>query len=194
MEYEEIGKAIPSTMPKGVGAIKHVRPQHIKGGPWKTSSGGMLNVMFSFPLGFVQHYLLAGHSDFFQYDRVEIERIMPHEIRGFRCHEVSGINQDCSGGDEFHRIRKEILLCLEGAVQMEFYDVFAKKRVLHLHQGEGCYMLPFMLHSYQGTEPSNRLVVLANTLFDPAQKIMHDSYSAEDFQHLVDHFKQPARR
>jgi len=192
MIAEKIGKVKPRDPPHDVDFINDISFSMVQGGPWKTKSDAQLELLFAIPLDVVDY--LTSIVGFFNYNSDETALILPHDIRGFRCYSVSNIKAGKTGGSEFHRIRSEVIACIDGLVEMSCDDVYGAHRSCLLEPGRGLYVPPFIKHTYCAVQDRSRLVVLANTLFDPANKMTHDTYSAEDFNHLVEHFKQPARR
>lgn len=146
-------------------------------GPWKTKSDANLQVLFKLPRQELS-------TRFFHYDPSEL-RHMPKgfDIRGLRAYTVRGIKKGKVGGTEFHRIRHEILLGLEGRVRVECEDVFKRKREFEVNERSGLYIPPFILHTYEAMDDSG-LFVLANTLFNPEDSRTHDTYSNETFHEL----------
>lgn len=112
------------------------------------------------------------------------------DIRGLRAYRVSGLKAGSVGGKEFHRIRVEIFAVMKGRLGMEIEDVYAGKKTLVLGKNEGALIHPFMLHTYNALEEDSSFLVLANTLFDPAESLTHDTYSAASFRKLQERFAE----
>ena len=151
-------------------------------GPWETKSGGELNVLLSFPINLIYAFL--------QYDKRELKN-MPEgwDIRGFRKYSVRALPKGRVGGGEFHRIRREIIIGLEGEVNFELEDINGNVRNHIIDITSGTYIPPFILHSYEVLKENSGLLITCNTLFDPDNPRTHDTYSRETFRKLQDQFK-----
>ena len=91
-------------------------------GPWTTKSGGELNVLFARHLNII-------NGIFFEYDARELEKI-PRDIRGLRMYRVDNIPKGGIGGNEFHRIRQEIIIPIRGRLVYECEDLFGQKDLI----------------------------------------------------------------
>jgi quercetin dioxygenase-like cupin family protein len=145
-------------------------------GPWKTKSGGELNVVLAIPFGELQQQYL-------HYEDAELARV-PGDIRGIRVYTVTGVPKGKIGGTEWHRIREEMVFALQGSFRWECEDLLGNKRTFTLRPGTGIWMPPFVLHTYKAEEDESGLLVVANTLFVPDNPRTHDTYSAEAFREL----------
>jgi dTDP-4-dehydrorhamnose 3,5-epimerase-like enzyme len=155
--------------------IRDVR--EIKGrGPWGTKSGGKLDVLLSLPLSDLR-------SRYFSYRSEELEKV-PADIRGLRVYMVHDLPLGRIGGTEYHRVREEAVLALNGSVRWTCEDLSGGKSVVTLQLGAGIWMPPFMLHTYEVLEEGSALLVVANTLFIPEDPRTHDTYSIEEFRVL----------
>lgn len=144
-------------------------------GPWTTKSGGELKARFEFPNAFLGY--------FFSYNQEELSKI-PMDLRGFRIYTVEKVSKGNIGGTEFHRIRKEIVLGLEGAFEWECEDLFGSKLIIRITPENGILIPPFLLHTYKSLKRNSALLVVANTLFDAAWPATHDTYPLEEFRRL----------
>ncbi|MBW2990625.1 cupin domain-containing protein [Candidatus Woesearchaeota archaeon] len=176
MKKTEFPCTLPEKKADSIAAVKEFATQ----GPWRTKSEGELNVLLKMPLQILSSYL--------SYDMNELANIS-EDIRGLRLYSVRKLKKGSRGGGEFHRIRKEIVIGMEGRVQYEFEDVYKNKRTALLLPDNGFFIPQFMMHSYEVIEDSGLLVV-ANTLFNPLNPATHDTYSAEIFQVLQQHYKK----
>jgi len=94
-------------------------------------------------------------------------------------------------GNEFHRIRREIIIPLSGKLQVELEDVYGTKRNEDLTCGRGLVIPPFIVHTFYIEEPSS-VLFRANTLFMVNQGkeriAIPDTYSREIFEKLRANF------
>ena len=84
----------------------------------------------------------------------------------------------------FHRIRTEILLTINGKIRWTCEDLYGSKREFAPSRGKVLMIPPFILHTMEAEEPGSTLVILANTLFVPEDPSTHDTYSSEMFRRL----------
>ena len=145
-------------------------------GPWNTKSGGTLMVRTYIPLETVL-------KEYFSYNSNELQKV-PGDIRGLRFYTVRNLPLGQIGGTEFHRIREEMVIGLEGKVRWECEDVYRNKTEFILTQENGIWMPPFILHTYEVLENNSGLFVVANTLFVPDDPRTHDTFSADKFREL----------
>lgn len=145
-------------------------------GPWDTKSGGKLNVILAIPLCVVQ-------NQYFCYEDAELH-LVPGDIRGLRIYTVRDLPDKGIGGQEWHRIREEMVFVLGGSVKWTFEDLFGNQRTFILNPEVGLWMPPFILHSYEALEMGSELLVIANTLFDANDPRTHDTFPKEDFRKL----------
>ena len=146
-------------------------------GPWTTKSNGTLSVISVLP-----HEAVAG---FLTYDPDELA-VFPSgfDIRGLRHYLVEGLAQGVVGGTEYHRIRQEWVITLQGGVVWDFKDVQGGVRRVTARVGEGVFIPPYILHTYTALSDGTALLAVANTLFDPNDRRTHDTYSADTFDML----------
>ena len=88
-------------------------------GPWKTKSNADLRVLFAMP----QEYLL----EFLKYDKDEL-KYLSRDIKGMRIYSVKGLRKGSKGGEEFHRVRNELIFGLNGVFDIECEDVYRNKK------------------------------------------------------------------
>ena len=166
----------PKVEPKTVDSIKEIK----FAGPWTTKSDAQLIVLFKFGVDQVRDQL--------DYDESELKYIPEDfDIRGLRGYTIRNLKKGKIGGTEFHRIRKEMVLGLDGLIEWECEDVYKNKRKFILNNKTGVYMPPFILHTYKTTEDGG-LFVLANTLFNPEDPRTHDTYTTEVFRKLQEQY------
>lgn len=145
-------------------------------GPWRTKSQGELNVIFALSMS-----ELLG--EYLSYDQQELDRLR-RDIRGFRIYTVQNLSRNQIGANEFHRIRKEIVIGLEGRTRWTCEDLLGGKREFILTPQNGIWIPPFVLHTYHVLEDGTGHMAIANTLFDPADPDTHDTFSLELFRSL----------
>lgn len=151
-------------------------------GPWTTKSGGELNVLFARDAGIISYV-------FFNYNGGELEKI-PRDIRGLRMYRVDKLPKGGIGGNEFHRIRQEIIIPISGHLSYECEDLFGQKRNFDLTPKTSIWIPPLVMHTYKAMEDDNAIIVIANTLYDPADKGTWDTYSLEEFYNLQKEFQE----
>lgn len=169
----------PVISPAGIGDIEVIKSR----GPWETRSKAKLNVLFALPFERV--------GEFFQYHPSELA-FMPQnfDIKGLRAYSVRGLHASSPPGSvEFHRIRKELVFAIDGAVDFPCEDVKGNKATFRLDAQIGIYLPPFILHTYQSRQDNSGLLVVCNTLFNPDDKRTQDTYPIEVFRKLQEHYK-----
>lgn len=157
---------------KTVAEIKVVESR----GPWKSKSGGELDVLF----GFNQDEVMA----FLDFDNPEFSKVMQvsgKDIRGLRAYTVSGIAKDSIGAREWHRARSEFVRVLTGSIIWTCVDLEGNERTFTLDTKTAVLTPPGILHTYQALEANTKLQVICNTLFIPQDPHTHDTYSQESF-------------
>jgi hypothetical protein len=145
-------------------------------GPWQSKSGGELDVLFGFDQEEVRAFLDFANPEF---DRVQLES--GEDIRGLRSYSVSNIPKDSIGAQEWHRARTEYVRALSGSALWTCVDFEGNERTFTLDAKTAVIIPPEILHTYQALEDNTRLQVICNTLFNPDNKLTHDSYSQESF-------------
>lgn len=148
-------------------------------GPWKSKSGGELNVVNRIPLS------LLKQLGFFDYNEEELGKLPSEfDIRGLRTYTVRGIPAGTIGGTEFHRIRGEFLHCLEGEVEFVLESLVGEIEKHTLSPSVGVFVPPYTLHRYTATKECSGLLVICNTLFLPEDSRTHDTYPEDEFRKL----------
>ncbi|MBI4059639.1 WxcM-like domain-containing protein [Candidatus Giovannonibacteria bacterium] len=160
---------------KRVGWVKILKPD--RRGPWKSKSGGKLDLLFNFDL--------AMQNRFFSYGPQELKKVS-RSIRGFRAYVVYDLRRGKIGGQEFHRLREEIVFVLRGRVEWKFEDLYGGRKTVMLKEGEGVWIPPYILHTYRGMRNQTLLFVLANTRF--LQKTT-DTSGKKTFRELRNSFR-----
>lgn len=143
---------------------------------WPTKSGGKLTVPVALPFGILR-------KRYFRYDRRELERAS-RGIRGLRIYLVRGLKKGKCGGGEFHRIREEIAVVLNGKVRWTFEDLSGARKVFTSTPTRGIWIPPFILHTYEAVEGGSGLLMVANTLYNVRDSKTHDTFSAAEFHKL----------
>ncbi len=148
-------------------------------GPWKSKSGGNLNVLMALPQDVVTEFLDYTNPGF---DSIQHET--GKNIRGLRVYNVSDIPKDSIGGLEWHDIRTEYVAALGGSAVWQCVDFDGKETEFVLDAKKSVLMPPGILHTYISLEDNTRLQVVCNTLFDPEDPRTHDTYSKDTFTAL----------
>lgn len=148
-----------------------------KKGPWETKSGGTLEVAFCIPWDKLKNVL-------FNYDSDELHKL-PTDIRGLRVYRVQDLALGRIGGNEFHRIRTEIVFCTKGSVLWSCEDLNGGKKEFTLRSGAGILLPSLIMHTYKVLDEGSELEVVANTIFIPEDPQTHDTYSANIFYELA---------
>lgn len=142
-------------------------------GPWRTKSDANLDVLFSFNYTQLQ--------DFFNYDSDELA-ISTQDIRGLRSYRVSKLSKGSIGGNEWHRIKKELIFITKGKVEWTVKDLEgATKSFIISPKDNGILILPFIFHTYESLEDDSEILVITNTLFDTEDQTTHDTYTIDQF-------------
>lgn len=145
-------------------------------GRWRTKSGGELEVLTRIDN--------ECRELLFSYDQNELD-LLPKDIRGLRSYRVSNIPKDCVGANEWHKIRNELVVVLEGSALWSCTDTKGKTRDIILEQGISVFTPHHILHTYKSLATDTSLMVLTNTLFYTEIPETHDSYSREEFKKLM---------
>lgn len=176
------GSLKPKFVPKRVGDMVVSPAVTLNGksmnrGPFKTKAGGSLNVAFAVSFDDVMNFL--------SYDKEETNKI-PGDVRGMRMYinHLIPLVKEVVGGTEFHRVRQEIVVGIQGMVRWECEDVWNEKREFILTPGSCIIQPPFIMHTYKVLEDQSGMMILANTLFDPDADETKDTFSLEDFHKL----------
>lgn len=153
---------------------------HETRGPWRSKSGGNLDVMCAMSRKALSRFLDFDNPDF---------ETLPHDIRGLRLYTVSDIPAGAIGGAEWHKIRTELVTALSGRAILQCVDLQGAQRDFTLDGRVSVIIPPSILHTYQALEDNTRLQVVANTLFIPEEPSTHDTFSKETFLQLMQRSK-----
>ena len=145
---------------------------------WTTKANATLRVLTTDPFP----ALFCPSSGFFLYDPGELQIAKGFEMRGLRTYTVRCQNPGVLGGTEFHRIRWEYVIGLEGRFEWTFEDLHGEKKVSVISPTNGILLPPFILHTSEAKVKNSGLLVICNTLYDPEKKETHDTYSKEMFR------------
>ncbi len=157
--------------------VNDIRELHVAG-PWRTKSDALLKVFLTLTWEDLQKY-------FFSYDTKELEKLPEDfDIRGLRSYHVGPVKEGSQGGGEWHAIREEIVICTKGKVLWECQDRNGTANEFTLQDGNGVWMPPHILHTYESLVDGTELLIVCNTLFNPDNPRTHDTYGIEDFFHL----------
>jgi len=149
---------------------------------WETKSGGKLRIIFALPSPVLQ-------SEFLHYTPGELSGLSV-DIRGLRLYSVSDLPKKKMGGNEWHRIRQEVISVTDGKVKWTCEDLFGEQMEYLLEPGVSLWMPSLILHRYEAQEERNKFLVLANTLFLPDNPATHDTYRAEMFREFQKKYKK----
>lgn len=145
---------------------------------WKTKAGAELQVLLALDFGILK-------EKFLDYDAEELKKIpADFDIRGLRSYTVRKMAMEKLGGTEFHRIRWEVILGLDGEFKWTSEDLDGRIKTSVIKPGTGIILPPFILHRFESMVENSGLLVICNTLFDPSRKDTQDSYSEEEFKNL----------
>lgn len=144
-------------------------------GPWSSKSGGSLRVPLSLPY--------AELAQLLDYDAGELEAL-GRDIRGLRVFDIEGAQMGGIAGNQFHRIRTEIIFPIGGALQWEFEDLHGTRRKLQAEDGYAVRIPPFILHRATFLTQGMGLVTIASTIFVREDPRTHDTYSRALFHSL----------
>lgn len=141
-------------------------------GEWPTKSGGILSVLYRIDFSLLENFLT--------YDPNELKNI-PVDIRGLRSYRVEAIPKGAVGANEWHKIRNEIVYCLNGSFKWVCKDTHGKERSFIIDKNCAIFTPHHILHTYTSLQENSCISVLANTLFVPDNPKTHDTYTAADF-------------
>ena len=170
MTRPDSGRGLPKTVPH-VDTLERSSSD----GPWTTKSGSKLLVNLKLSLPEIETQ--------FSYIQEELD-ILPGDIRGFRICTNRGMPKGSVGGNEFHRIRQELFVLLDGVLKIISEDLYGNTRVEILNPGERLSMVPYIMHTVEAMEDETGFLETANTLFIPENPLTHDTYSREEFDRL----------
>ncbi len=143
---------------------------------WETKSGGTLTVPLALPIETLTKIFL-------HYSQKELREV-PENIRGLRIYLVNDIPQGKTGGKEFHKIREEIVIVVQGSAKWTCEDITGDTKEFTLKMGQGIWNRPYIFHTYESLEDHTILAVVCNTLFNPDNPKTHDTYKEEEFRAL----------
>lgn len=142
-------------------------------GPWVTKSGGELDVLSA-----LDYNLL---KNFFTYDTKELSA-SDEDIRGLRIYRVSNLKKGVIGANEWHRIKRELVIVTKGKVQWNLKDKSGNEREIILTQRNNSVLIPpFILHTYTSLDNDSEIVIVTNTLFNPENPSTFDTYPIDTF-------------
>lgn len=141
-------------------------------GEWPTKSGGNLSILLRIDFALVESFLT--------YDPDELKNVT-FDIRGLRSYMVKNVPKGSIGANEWHKIRNEIVYCLEGSFDWECKDVYGNYKKFTLDKNSAIMTPHHILHTYTALEDNSCIAVLANTLFLPNKPETHDTYRVADF-------------
>lgn len=149
-------------------------------GPWRSKSDGSLFRQFWAPLDEFQ-------KSFFSYNPAEFEEIP--DIKGFRIYMVRDIPKGGVAGKEFHKVRQEIMHCLEGVLKVTLSDVYGGEKEFEFTPDKTIWIQPYILHTFEALKDGSGLLVITNTTFDAENEKTHDTYSMEEFKKLQQRYQ-----
>ena len=142
---------------------------------WETKAGATLRVLTK-----DSYSLLV--LRFFLYDKEELKKT--GDIRGLRTYTVRNQNPGRLGGMEFHRLRWEYVIGLEGGFEWLCEDLWGQKKISIISVSKGILLPPSILHTFKAVEKNSGLLVVCNTLFNPSDEKTWDSYPESEFRKL----------
>lgn len=144
-------------------------------GPWHTKSKADLDVLLALDYSELSRFL--------SYDETELVKI-PFDIRGLRIYRVSNLKKDALGGNEWHKLKTEIVYMTKGSARWLLEDKNGNKIEYTIdRQTGGLYIPTHILHTYIALENDSEIIVLTNTLYNPSDITTHDVYSLDEFHH-----------
>ena len=146
-------------------------------GPWTTKSNAELNVLFGLDLDFIQKIFL-------KYNKKELSKLKT-DIRGLRSYIVKNIPLNSIGANEWHKVRNEIAIVVEGEIEWSLMDTNGHKKTFSLNENQGIYIPNNILHTYRALQNNSLILIIANTLFDPKNANTHDTYTIDTFNNVI---------
>lgn len=160
--------------------LKDIKVQKVEG-PWKSKSGAKIYRQFNFNKLLTEEFL---HCD--EDEMKELKR----DIRGLRMYEVRDAPKDGIGGTEFHKIRHEMVITIEGSMGWRLEDIGGNIREIELKADEALIYIPnYVMHTYSALKNGTRHIAICNTIFDPNDKKTWDTYSLEIFKRVQSEIK-----
>lgn len=160
--------------PKNPPRVSDIR-LFVSRGPWKSKSGGMLTVSSAVPIEIMQGFFVYNDDDLAE---------LPEDIRGFRTYTVRNMPKNGIGGKEFHVIRHEIVLGLQGNCLWTCEDLYGDQKEFLVNETSGIWIPHHIMHTIQSMNKNAGFMIIANTLFNTKDKRTHDSYSRREFKKL----------
>lgn len=142
-------------------------------GPWVTKSKASLDVLAA-----LSH---EQTSQLFAYDEDELSAV-DEDIRGLRVYRVSNLQTGAIGGNEWHRIKKELVFVTRGSIQWSLRDQNGETKECILTPNN-CSLLipPYILHTYEVLEDDSEIIVITNTLYNVDNSKTFDTYPIDTF-------------
>jgi len=125
----------------------------------------------------------ANVSTLLEYDERELDRIGV-DIRGLRIYYLRGGSKGAVSGNQFHRIRTEIIFPIEGAVQLNCEDLDGATFEMRVTDKHAVLVPPMVMHTMTFESAYTVLCILTNTLFYADNPRTHDTYSEDEFRAL----------
>lgn len=142
-------------------------------GPWTTKSNANLDVLAA--LSHEQTRQLFTYSN----DSLSASS---RKNRGLRIYRVSNLQSGAIGGNEWHRIKKELIFVTKGSVRWNLSDQYGTtQEIILTPHSQSVLIPPYILHTYTALEDDSELLVLTNTLYDVDDPETHDTYPLETF-------------
>lgn len=155
-------------------SVSDVAPLHPRG-TWQTKSGGILTVPLALEINSVNSFL--------SYDQRELSKL-GSDIRGLRVYLINGLRKSKVGANEFHKLRKEIIISLKGQFQIDCDDLSKQSKSFAITEGEGLIIPNYIIHAYTCLSEDGSLLVIANTIFDSDNPDLKDTYDRAHFDLL----------
>ena len=143
---------------------------------WDTKSGGQLSVLFRLDYNTLCNFL--------KYDTVELKQI-PEDIRGLRSYVVKNIPEGTVGGDEWHKVRTELVYVLAGSIKWKCTDLYGNTKEVIIDTSTAVMTPHHILHTYEALVAGSIVSVLTNTLYIPENPSTHDTYPRAEFEQLA---------
>lgn len=134
------------------------------GGPWTTRAGAKLYLRINLTNEQLAERFRFSHDS--ELRALEEESGLPRrDILGMRQYLQTGFDPGADGGGEFHRFRSEILLGLQGRVEVDLEDVYGKKKTVVLTASRAVLVPPFILHTFRSLQQGSMFRVHCNTVW-----------------------------
>ena len=146
-------------------------------GPWTTKSNAELNVLFGLDLDFIQKIFL-------KYNKKELSKLKT-DIRGLRSYIVKNIPLNSIGANEWHKVRNEIAIVVEGEIEWSLMDTNGHKKTFSLNENQGIYIPNNILHTYRALQNNSLILIIANTQKKKKNANTHDTYTIDTFNNVI---------